>query len=263
MLINNYSYINRVLGKQHSGLTSPIKAIKPASMRSYYSSDVYITENLNQNKRDSFPTGTNPPYSYVLGDKGALLSSTTIINGSGILTSGLSMGKACEASLNGTGTISTANLSLIVQLASSLSGSGTITTASLVGVVALASSLSGTGSLTSGLNVIAFMNTVLAGSGSVTANLKGTLSLEANIYVNQSEATVQQLIEGVWNALAINYNNAGTMGELLNNTGGGASPATIADAVWDEILSAHNIAGSTGEKLSKLLEKIQFLYLKD
>ena len=95
MLICNYSYINCVLGKQHSGLTSPIKATKPTSMRSYYSSDTYVTENLNQNKRDSFPTGTNPPYSYVLGDKGALLSSTTIVNGSGVITSGLSMGKAC------------------------------------------------------------------------------------------------------------------------------------------------------------------------
>lgn len=61
--------------------------------------------------------------------------------------------------------------------------------------------------------------------------------------------------------------NSATAGSLYIalHTGdpGEASPATIADAVWDEILSAHNIAGSTGEKLSKLLEKIQFLYLKD
>jgi len=148
-------------------------------------------------------------------------------------------------------------------LAASLSGSGTITTASLVGVVSLAASLSGTGSLTAGLNVIAFMNSALSGTSSVSADLKGTLSMSASIYVNQSEATVQQIVDGVWDGLATAYNNSGTMGELLNNTGGGASPATIADAVWDEVLSAHNISGSTGEKLSKLLEKIQFLYLKD
>lgn len=263
MLIVNYSYINCVLGKQHSGLTNPMRATKPEAMRSYYSSDIYIIENINQEKRDSFPTGTNPPYSYVLGDKGALLSASTTLSGSGTTTSALSQGINISSSLTGTGEITSAQLSLVVSLAASLSGSGTITTASLVGVVSLAASLSGTGSLTAGLNVVAFMNSTLAGTSSVNADLKGTLSMSAAIYVNQSEATVQQIVDGVWNGLATAYNNSGTMGELLNNTGGGASPATIADAVWDEILSAHSISGSTGEKLSKLLEKIQFLYLKD
>jgi len=242
MLICNYSYINQICGHNHSGVTNPVWIIQPHSMRGYYGlaqdSDV-----IEQIKRDSFPTGTESPYSLIMGDKGFLLSSTTTSNGVGTITSGLSMGKACEAALTGTGTISAANLSLIVQLAASLSGSGTITTASLVGVVALAASLSGTGSL--------------------TADLKGTLSMSASIYVNESEATVQQIVDGVWNGLATVYNNPDTMGELLNNTGGGASPATIADAVWDEILASHSISGSTGEKLSKLLEKIQFLYLKD
>jgi hypothetical protein len=262
MLICNYSYINQICGHNHSGVTNPVWIIQPHSMRGYYGlaqdSDV-----IEQIKRDSFPTGTESPYSLIMGDKGFLLSSTTTSNGVGTITSGLSMGKACEAALTGTGTISAANLSLIVQLAASLSGSGTITTASLVGVVALAASLSGTGSLTAGLNVIAFMTTTLSGTGSLTADLKGTLSMSASIYVNESEATVQQIVDGVWNGLATVYNNPDTMGELLNNTGGGASPATIADAVWDEILASHSISGSTGEKLSKLLEKIQFLYLKD
>jgi hypothetical protein len=262
MLICNYSYINQICGHVHSGVTNPLWIISPHAMRGYYGKAQYesIQEQI---KRDGFPTGTNAPYSIIMGDKGALLSATTTTTGTGTVTSGLSMGKACEASLTGSGTISSANLSLIVQLAASLSGSGTITTASLVGVVSLAASLSGTGSLTAGLNVIAFMNTTLTGTSSVNADLKGTLSMSAAIYVNQSEATVQQIVDGVWNGLATAYNNSGTMGELLNNTGGGASPATIADAVWDEILSAHNISGSTGEKLSKLLEKIQFLYLKD
>jgi hypothetical protein len=54
------------------------------------------------------------------------------------------MGKACEAALVGSGTVTDAQLSLITQLAASLSGSGTITNASLVGVVSLAASLAGT-----------------------------------------------------------------------------------------------------------------------
>lgn len=262
MLICNYSYINQICGHNHSGITNPVWIIAPHRMRGYFGL-AQNSDAIEQIKRDSFPTGTNPPYSLILGDKGALLSSTTTINGIGLQVAGLSMGKACEASLTGFGTITDAQLSLITQLAASLSGNSTITNASLVGVVSLAASLAGTGSLTAGLNVVAFMNSTLAGTSSVNADLRGTLSMSASIYVNQSEATVQQLVEGVWNSLAATYNNSGTMGELLNNTGGGASPATIADAVWDEILSAHNISGSTGEKLSKLLEKIQFMYLQN
>lgn len=262
MLICNYSYINQICGHNHSGITNPVWIIAPHPMRGYYGKAQYESIQ-DQVKRDSFPTGTNPHYSIILGDKGALLSSTTTISGDGVIVSGLSMGKACEAALTGSGTIDTASLSLITQLAATLTGSGTITTANLVGVVSLAASLSGTGSLTAGINVIAFMNATLAGTSDLDADLKGTLSMSAAIYVNQSEATVQQLVDGVWNALATTYNNTGTMGELLNNTGGGASPATIADAVWDEILSAHNTSGSTGEKLAKLLEKIQFIYLQN
>lgn len=262
MLLRNYSYINCVLGKQHSGVTLPNRFIKPEAMRSYYSSDTYVTENLNQKKRDSFPTGTNPPYSYVLGDKGALLSSTTTLNGSGIITSGLAMGKACEASLEGSGTILSADLSLIIQLASAISGSGTISTASLVGVVSLASSLSGTGSLVAGLNVIAYMNSVLSGSGSLNASLRGTLSMEAAIYVNQSEATVQQIVDAVWNALAAQYNDPNTMGELLNGAGGGSSPGAVATAVWDELLAGHSVPGSVAEELKKKLSQAMFIALK-
>lgn len=252
-------------------------------MRGYYGKAQYesIQEQI---KRDGFPTGTNIPYSLIMGDKGALLSSTTTIGGEGIVVSGLAMGKACEAALTGSGTITDAQLSLIIQLAASLNGSGTITTANLVGVVSLAASLSGTGSLTAGLSVIAYMNTILAGTSSVTADLKGTLSMAANIYVNQSQAEVQQLVDGVWNALTANYNNPNTMGEVMNNMGLAADPwatslpgvyapgtagntlgnllASIPDSVWDEILSGHTVPGSTAEKLKKALDLAMFIALK-
>lgn len=252
-------------------------------MRGYFS-PAQVEDNIEQIKKDSFPTGTNPPYTIMMGDKGALLTSTTTINGEGITVSGLSMGKACEAALTGSGTITDAQLSLIIQLAASLTGSGTITTASLVGVVSLASSLSGTGSLTAGLNVIAFMNAILAGTSSVNSDLKGTLSMSAAIYVNQSEATVQQIVDGVWNALSANYNAAGTMGEAMGAAGTAGDPWTtplpgaygpgtageiigtlntiIPSAVWDEILSGHITPGSTAEKLKKALDLAIFVALK-
>lgn len=51
--------------------------------------------------------------------------------------------------------------------------------------------------------------------------MKGFASMSADIYVNQSEASVQQIVSGVWNAVATEYNTSGTMGEAAQTGGGG------------------------------------------
>lgn len=249
MLICNYSYINQICGHNHSGVTNPVWVIAPHRMRGYYGKAQY-EDIQEQIKRDGFPTGTNIPYSIIMGDKGALLSSTTTISGTGVIVSGLAMGKACEAALTGTGTISAASLSLVTQLAAALSGTGTITVANLVGVVALQSSLTGTGTLTAGINVIAFMTAALEGDGTLTADLKGTLSMSAAIYVNQSEATVQQIVDAVWNAIAADYNTAGTMGNKMNSAGSAGDP-------WSTDLPGTYTADQAGAILLAYLKKIK------
>lgn len=277
MLICNYSYINQICGHNHSGITNPVWVISPQTMRGYYGKAQYEAIQ-DQVKRDGFPTGTNIPYSIIMGDKGALLSATTQISGSGAVTSNLSSGINILADLDGSGAITDAQMSLIVQLAAGLSGSGTITTANLVGVVSLQASLAGTGSLTAGLSLISFMNSVLAGTSSVTAGLRGSLSMSADIYVNQSTATVRELVDGVWNALTADYVNAGSTGEALAAAGsagdpwltplpgsylpgtagaiiGGMSSSAIADAVWDELKGGHVTADTYG----KIIQDLQVL----
>ena len=93
--------------------------------------------------------------------------------------------------------------------------------------------------------------------------------MAATIYVNQSEATVQQLVDGVWNALVADYNNPNTMGEVMNNMGASSDPWTISlpgayapgeagyilgnllanipDSVWDELKASHTTANSYGK----------------
>lgn len=62
--------------------------------------------------------------------------------------------------------------------------------------------------------------------------------------------TSAAIADAVWDEAAASHNTAGSMGELLNNAGGGSSPALIADAVWDELSSGHQIAGSFGRLLT-------------
>lgn len=275
MLITNYAYTTKVLGRQLGGLTSPMTYLRPEVYRNYYTHDT--RDNLTQIERDSFPTGTNPPYSYTLGSKGALLSATTQVYSESELGANLASGINISATLDGSGTITDAQLSLVVSLAANLTGSGTITTASLVGVVALQASLSGTGSLTAGLSLISFMNSVLSGTSDVTAGLRGTLSMSADIYVNQSQATVQELVDGVWNALTVDYNNPGSTGEALSAAGSAGDPwitnlpgsygagsagyilgnilSSMPDAVWDELKSGHTTADTYG----KIIQDIEVL----
>lgn len=275
MLIRNYSYVNQICGHNHSGVTNPLYFISPHTMRGYYGKAQYEAIQ-DQIKRDGFPTGTNTPYSIIMGDKGALLSATTQINGSSSVTSNLSNGINILADLDGSGTITDAQLSLIVQLAADLSGSGTITTANLVGVVALQASLSGTGSLSAGLGLIAFMNSVMEGSGELTATLRGTLSMSADIYVNQSTATVNELVAGVWNAVASAYNNAGTMGEKLNDAGSASNPwadtntygagtkgellQDMVDNVWGKSLPSTYVSGEAGHILDQIQTLVEELH---
>ena len=273
MLIANYSYINQICGHNHSGVTNPVWVISPHTMRGYYG-PAQVSDVIEQIKRDSFPTGTNNPYAIIMGDKGGLLSASTATNGTASIIGGISQGINIDSTLAGTSDITTAQLALIISLTASLVGDGNITAASLVGTVGLAATLTGTGNLTAGLNVIAYMTTALAGVGGLSGALRGTLDMSADIYVNQSEATVQQLVEGVWNAVAATYNDPGTMGAAMNAAGTAGDPwitnlpgayaagsaghiignllSNIPDSVWDELKTTHTTASSYGKIVQDL-----------
>lgn len=258
MLIANYSYINQICGHNHSGITNPCKFLRPHVMRGYYglsqNSDV-----IEQVKRDSFPTGANPPFSLVMGDKGTLLSSTTTISGTGVTTSAMAMGLAAQSALTGSGTI-TGSLSLIIQLACEILASGTIS-ASLVGKLEMASALAGEGNLTASLNLIAFVVSELTGSGTMSGTFFGTASLEANIS-SSSTLSPENLAAAVWNSIAASFNTAGTMGNKMNSAASAGDP-------WSTDLPASYTGTQAGNILALIktlvdeLHKIQGLDLNN
>lgn len=244
MLLTNQSYINRTLGKMHSGVTNHQARFRPEVMFNRF----FLDDNTNSfsNQRDSFPTATQPPYSYVIAPKGSLLSSTTYINGSAEVTSAFSLGKTMTANLSGDGTI-TAVMSITSSMIAALAGSGTLS-ASITATLGLAASLAGSGDLTGALKLLIPLAASLSGTGTLAGDMKGNLDLEAIIYVNQSEATVTQLVSGVWSALAADYNESGTMGQKLNGAGSAGDP-------WTTDLSGYNTAGTAGKVLKDAKNK--------
>ena len=242
-LIANYSYVNQICGHNHSGITNPLQWIRPHVMRGYFT---YADEGPNdeQIRRDSFPTGTNPPYSLVMGDVGALLVSSNTTNGVGALTGNAAMGRAIASTIEGTGTISAANLSLIIQLScSDLIGTGALT-ASMSGLVQMASTMAGTGQLTAALQLLAFVVSNMSGTGAITATLRGTASLEADI-TPFTTLSPENLAASVWNSLAASFNSVGTMGEKMNDAGSAANP-------WTEVIES----GYTAAEILRILAAV-------
>lgn len=224
MLLGNYTPLSANPGRciTHA-IPNPYKWRSSGNMYSFYTGDAVVD---NETEKSSFNNGYVPPYSWVLAPVAGGLASINEINGEGELDiSSLALGKALAASLSGTGTISTSSLSLITSLAATLAGTGSVS-ASMVGAVSMAATLIGTGSVTAGLNLLANCIATLVGTGSVTADLKGKASLAATIYVNEGSADIQQMAEGVWNAVAADYNEAGTMGEKMNDAGSAGNPWT-------------------------------------
>lgn len=127
--------------------------------------------------------------------------------------------------------------------------------ANLTGSVSLAADLIGSGDLDAGLSLIANMAADLIGASSISAELKGIAHLAADIFVNQSEATVQQIVDAVWAAVTASNNTPGSMGEALGNAGGAANP-------WSELLADNELAGSFGEFIQTLLTRNGYIALK-
>jgi hypothetical protein len=148
----------------------------------------------------AFPNGYEPPYSWVMAIKGGGFSAYNTVNGSGTLTLGsLSLGKDLVAAITGAGTISAASLALIVQFAANVVGGGTISSATLQAISGLSAALSGSGVVSAAvLSLLVSIEADLTGSGTLTADLKGLLSMAADIVVTGTGLSTANVGEAVW-----------------------------------------------------------------
>lgn len=252
MLLGNFQQVSANPGRAIGLSNSPVYWRHFGSINNFYYGDSHVAGETDKSAR---PNGYAGEYAWHLSPKAGGLSSYNEVNGTGTLTvSSLALGKAVAATLAGVGTINSGSLSLISSMAVAIAGSGTLS-ASMVGVVNMACGLAGSGDVTAAMGALAFCVAALSGSGSLASDLRGKLSMSSDIYVNQAEETVQQIVDAVWNALAAEYDLTGTMGEKLNGAGSAGDP-------WTTDLSSYNTAQTAGKILKDKLSKSQFLGLK-
>lgn len=217
--------------------------VKSGSLRNIYLS--------LDNKIAAIPNGYLPPYTWFTPQKAGGMSSYTQVELSIAQTlANLAGGR----NLEGTATLTiTPNTITLDQIVSGV-GSATI---SIVGVAALA----GAANMFASSSCSIIQNTITCGAifsveASSSMVITATCVISALAFMTASaggptELSPEGLAASLWGALASDYNDAGTMGELLNNAGGSVSPTITADAVWSRAASSVTTTGSMGEQLKK------------
>ena len=205
------------------------------------------------------PDGYNPHYSPepAIKDGGIASHMQILAEGDFASAPNLAGGKNAVVAIAGLGQFTNAEGSLITQLVAALAGSGEITDALLLGKLDAVAALAGSGDITAALGAMADLVADLTGEGTITnALFEGYGSMSATIYVNQSEATVTQIVDGVWNALVAEYDESGSMGEAMGAAGTAGDPWTTELPGAYSGDQAGNIIGK------KLLTTGKFLGLK-
>ncbi len=175
-------------------------------------------------------------------------TSTVTLTGAAALVNGGLMAAAFDGTLDGA-----ASLSMQVTLTGASSITFAVPAASLSMVLGLEGN--GTFSLTgaAALAMIVPVSGAFVGALTGTADLRGRLAL-AGEFTPFTELSPQALASAVWSAVAVDNNDPGTMGEVLNAAGGGSTPSQVAEAVWAALRSTNVDAGSMGEAMVELFE---------
>jgi hypothetical protein len=205
--------------------------------------------------KSAIPNGYTHPYCWFMALKPGGASIYKGLAGDGDISyANLAGGKNAECAIGGLGTLDAMG-SLIVNAIATILATGELS-AEVIGKLEASATLAGTGDIDAALGAIAGAVCEILGSGTADMSIASAIGhASATIYVNQSQASVQQLVEGVWDALATEYNESGTMGQKLNAAGSAGDPwitelpgvysgtqagkiigdinTTIPEAVWD------------------------------
>lgn len=198
---------------------------------------------------DSLPQGCRHPKAWMMPQKPGALASRNYATGSGTMSADAWAVKLAEAAITGSGGL-TAFGSLIVQLVAAITGSGTVTNADVKAFLAAVAALTGSGTISSAVRTgLGALLASVTGSGTAAGSTAtGIGELDADI-VAYGDLTPEGIRDAVWNAIAANFNAAGTMGNKLNSASAAGDP-------WTAVLPGSYAAGEAGNLVGNALADI-------
>lgn len=200
----------------------------------------------------SVPVGYRSPYALFLPPKpGGMGTTANTVAGVASLAANLAAGKNIEAALSGTGILVASELQTVISMVANLTASGTISNAQLVSFVNMVAAISASGTMTATIGALSNLIADITASASMSPTMNATANLEADI-TPFTTLSPENLAAAVWNAIAADYNTAGTMGNKLNSAAsGGVDYGALADAVWEDDNTARSTTGSAGKVLAQ------------
>lgn len=252
-LLGNYNTLNANPGRSIGGPTDLNLWRKTGTVNLFYGGDMTVTGT----NKSSFANGYTPPYSWNLAPKSGGLGANNTISGAGELNfANLAGGLNAEAPLTGSGDITNAALALVLSAVAALTGSGTLS-ADIIGKLEAVADLTGSGDLTAALGALASVVGALTGSGTISsAGMAAFASMSAGISVTGGTLTAGEVAAAVWDSIAADFNDAGTMGNKMNSAASAGDP-------WTTALPGAYADGTAGQIVGqKLLSTAKFLGLK-
>lgn len=170
----------------------------------------------------ALPQGSNTPGTWMLPQKAGGMSSHSEAQGTSIASLLMAKGWNIEGLAEGTTPTVEATMQLVVSMVATALGEAT-TNANLNAALGLSGST--TGEATNNAIITALAWAIGQANGEATATLVryATGELKGSI-TPFTELSPEGLAAAVWNSLASQYNEDGTMGELLNSAGAAADP---------------------------------------
>jgi hypothetical protein len=232
--------------------------------------------------KSAYPVGYTHPHSWEWAREPGGMAARMFCEGD-LNYANLAGGKNAEADLSGIGWISDAAGALIAGMVAALDGLGDID-ADIRGRIDAAAALLGAGNLTGALGAIASMVADLTGDGIVDADIYAYGNMSADL-TPFTALSPQSLAAAVWNALAADFNAAGTMGQKLNSAASAGDPwvtdlpgpyigiqagkivgdyldqkiSDVPGDVWDEPVASHTAAGTFGLFVKKIKSWVGWL----
>jgi len=198
MLLNNYAVRNANQSRALGGNLDPTYNANLAKKMTFYVGANNVVDVTNRTSQPN--SGYRPPYALVLAPKNGGMSAhnTTYATVSSATADG-----QLGFNIDSTTTV-TVTGSAVLQLIASLDGTGSVTVTATADGVGVASSPATATVTVLGTIDIAGIGGLLAQAtvvASPTADIQATGSMESLVYLNQSEATVQQITDSVVQAI--------------------------------------------------------------
>jgi len=239
-LLGNYSVI----------LKNPVTFIggtQVSNVRSAFNASAQLKQRFYPETIDGLPLTTALPEGYLTPNAWLLpyelgSMSTSNFNGSASFTGTGVAGLGGTLSMSGSAVMD-ATGGLLAGLTLTMSGAGSMTL-SAGGLLEAFLSIAGTSTFAAAISADAGMILNMTGVGTMTLSPQATGEMVLEIYVNESQATIDQIVAAVWSALAAEFDVSGTMGEKLNGAGSAGDP-------WTADLSSYNTDDTAGKILKQ------------